>query len=105
MNVLGNLLFSANPKAVLSDDKLADVMIEKMGKDVVLTDSQKLVMKKRYKKYISNVQNANGVNNTEEKKIRKKRETIQFESSFDSILTPSQNQQLKLKAKERELAK
>lgn len=103
--LFSNLLFAANPKAALSDDKLADLLIAKMGKEVALTDSQKLVMKKKIKTHIIKMQNAHALGNEDEKNSKKNQETSQYQSSLDSILTPSQNQQLKLKAKEREQSK
>lgn len=103
--VFSTFLFAGNPKKSGSEDNLADLLIEKMGKDVVLTDSQKLVVKQKLKTYIVKMQNANALSNIDEKFSEKKQASNEYQSSLDSILTPAQNQQLKLKIEERENAK
>lgn len=103
--LFSNLLFAGNPKTSGSEDNLADLLIEKMGKDVILTDSQKLVVKAKLKTYIVKMQNAHALSNSDEKKSKKNQASLEYQSSLDSILTPSQNKQLKLKINERENAK
>jgi len=103
--LFSNLLFAGDPNTTNSDDKLADLLITKMEKDVILTDSQKLVVKQKLKIYIVKMQNAHALSNQDEIFSKKSLATNEYQSSLDSILTPSQNQQLNLKFKERENAK
>jgi len=103
--LFSNLLFAGNPKTSGAEDNLADMLIEKMGKDVTLTDSQKVVVKQKLKKYIVKMQNAHVLNNNDEKLAQKKQVANEYQLSLDSILTPTQHQQLQLKNKDREDAK
>jgi len=103
--MFSNLLFAGNPKISSAEDNLADLLIDKMGKDVILTDSQKIVVKAKLKIYIVKIQNAHALINKEENFSKKNQASIEYQSSLDSILTPSQNQQLHLKVMERENAK
>ncbi|HLP04164.1 MAG TPA: hypothetical protein VK152_01925 [Paludibacter sp.] len=100
-----SLLLAGNPKTSGSQDNLADIMIEKMGKDVVLTDSQKMAAKQKLKKYIAKMQDAHALGNNDEKLSRKKQASDEYQLSLDSILTPAQNEQLRQRTKERENAK
>ena len=100
-----NLLFAENPKTSGTEDNLAIMLIEKMGKDVVLTDSQKLVIKTKLKTYIIKMQNAHALTKNDERFSKKEQANNEYQSSLDSILTPSQNQQLHLKITERENVK
>ena len=103
--VYTNLLFAGNPKTSGSEDNLANLLIEKMGKDVVLTDSQKLVIKTKLKTYIIKMQNAHALTKNDERFSKKEQASNEYQSSLDSILTPTQSQQLQLKIKERENVK
>jgi len=98
---LSNLVYAGNPKVSSPEDNLADQLIEKMGKDVTLSDSQKVVVKQKLKKYIVKVQNAHALSNNDEKITKKTLASNEYQLSLDSILTPSQSQQLKLKSEER----
>jgi len=99
-----NLIYAAKPLNS-NDDNLADLLIEKMGKDVVLTDSQKLVVKQKLKTYIVKMKNAQTLSNGDEKFSNKKQANNEYQSSLDSILTSDQKLQLNVKIKERENAK
>lgn len=101
--LFSNLLFAGNPKDKEGD--LADLLIIKMGKDVTLTDSQKVVVKEKLKKYIVKMQNAHALANNDNRVTTKKQATNDYQLSLDSILTSSQREQLKIKIKEREDAK
>lgn len=102
--LFSNFLFAGNPKTS-GEDNLADLLIAKMGNDVVLTDSQKVVVKKKLKKYIVKMQNAHALSKNDEKFTQKKQATDEYQFSLDSILTPSQREQLNIKIKERENTK
>jgi len=103
--LFSNLLFAGNPKTSGSEYNLADLLIEKMGKDIILTDSQKLVVKAKLKTYIVKMKNAHALTNGDERLSKKEQASNEYQSSLDSILTPAQNQQLKIKITERENVK
>ncbi|HET7733711.1 MAG TPA: hypothetical protein VFK73_07715 [Paludibacter sp.] len=100
-----NLLFAANPQTPDKEDKLADLLIEKMGKDVTLNDSQKISVRQKLKIYILKMQNANEQTNSVDKFALKNQATVDYQLSLDSILTPIQREQLETKIKERTNAK
>ena len=103
--LFSNLLFAGNPKTSGSEDNLADQLIEKMDKDVTLTNSQKVVLKQKLKKYILKMQNAHALKNNDEKLAQKKQASNEYQLSLDSVLSTTQREQLKIKIKEREDAK
>ncbi|MDD4991755.1 MAG: hypothetical protein PHR83_05920 [Paludibacter sp.] len=102
---LSNLTYAGSPKVTSPEDNLADLLIEKMGKDVTLTDSQKVVVKQKLTKYIVKVQNAHALSNSNEKFTKKAQASNEYQLSLDSILTNTQREQLNIKIKEREEAK
>jgi hypothetical protein len=91
ISLFTNLLFAGNPITPSSEDNLADMLIEKMGKDVTLTDSQIVVVKQKLKKYIVKMQNAHALSNNDEKITKKTQATNEYQLSLDSILTATQN--------------
>lgn len=99
-----NFLFAGNPKNDATDN-LATLLIEKLGKDIVLTDSQKVKVKQNLKVYIVKMQNAHALSNNSEKFTLKKQAGTDYQTSLDSLLTSDQKDQLNAKIKERENAK
>jgi len=98
-----NFVFAVNP-----NDKvgvLADLLIEKLGNDIALTDSQKILVKQKLNVLIVKTQNADVLSDDQEKFSLKNQAATEYQTSLDSILTTEQNMQLKLKIKDRENAK
>ena len=100
-----NLLLAGNPKTSSSEDNLANIMITKLSKDVVLTDSQKIVIQQNAKAFVIKMQNANALGNKDDKTNSKRQAYNDYKASLDSLLTNGQREQLKTKIKERENAK
>lgn len=95
-----NLLFAGNPQD--GNDNLANLLIDKMSKDIILSDSQKVIVKKKIKTFIVKMQNAHTLSNNSEKYALKKQAELDYQFSLDSVLTGAQREQMKVKMLERE---
>lgn len=60
--------YAVKPNPTMSEEKLADLMIQKMEADVELTDAQKLTLKSKLMAFILSVQKTNALTNNEIKK-------------------------------------
>ena len=101
--LFSNLLFAADPLNGNADN-LANVLTEKLSKDVQLTDSQKTIVKAKVIEFIARMESADKKSTDSEKFNAKKQASDEYESKLDSILTLEQKTQLKLKSTEREKA-
>lgn len=91
--------FAGKPQTIKVE--LADMIIGKINTDVALTDSQKVQLKKQFIKYVNKVEVAHGKSDENEAINLKQQAFDEYQLSIDSILTPSQNTQLKQKNNER----
>lgn len=91
-----NLLLAQKP------ENLSDILLTKLNKDVALTDSQKVIIKKNVSKLIVKMQDANKETNSEKKLSTKKTASDDYKVALDSVLTVNQREQLKVKIKMRE---
>ncbi|MDO9152796.1 MAG: hypothetical protein Q7U47_03655 [Paludibacter sp.] len=82
-------------------EELAEMYIEKMNKDVALTDSQKVEIKKRFIKYVTKIENAHSKSDKSEAIKSKKISTDEYQMSLDSILTNNQRETINQKNGER----
>jgi len=78
------------------------MLVTKLNKDVTLTDSQQVIIKRNVSKFIVKMQNANTETNPEKKLSIKKAASEEYKAVLDSILTTNQREQLKIKIKARE---
>jgi hypothetical protein len=97
---LSNLISAANPKNGKSDN-LADLVIEKLNKDVQLTDSQKIILIKRFNVFVNKMDEANNKSTEKDKFNSKKQYSDDYEIVLDSVLSSNQKQQLSIKIAER----
>jgi galactokinase len=94
---------------LLSQDKknqnpkvgLAEITIEKINKDVQLTDSQKTVLKENFNIRVKKIELASKKLNEKEKFDSKKNAADEFYATLDSILTPIQKEKFKQKQEDR----
>jgi len=86
-------LVYAKKRITKNPEQVANSFVNRMQKDIVLTDSQQLKIKALTIEYI------NQINGTEENQI--KMISMKHKADLDSILTPSQKEQLMLKKKNR----
>ena len=95
-----NILFAGNPKKG-ENDKLANDMLSKLCKDIVLTDSQKIVIVQKLNNFLQNRQDANVKSNDKEKAQYKKESYEMYKIALDSLLTNEQKITLENKRIER----
>lgn len=93
--MFSNLAFAVNP------DNLANKMVTKLSKDIVLTDSQKVVILAKATELTVKRQSANTLTDKTEKSDLKKQVFQEYKAVLDSLLTSEQKQQLSLKQTER----
>lgn len=84
-------------------EKIVALMVEKLNGDVSLTDSQKVVLNKYIKTYITKTKE---IKESKDKKNNqkiqlKKQANEEYEAFIDSLLTDQQKEQRKLKIDER----
>lgn len=89
-------------KTKLQNNTLADITIDKLDKDVQLTDSQKTVLKEKFNTLIKKSENADKKTNKKEGMEQKIAANVEYEQYVDSILTNDQKLKKMVKAKERE---
>ncbi len=99
--VFSNLLFAENPLSVEANN-IAGIMTDKLGRDIILTDSQKVIIQQKATAFIVKMQNANSTSSAEDKFTLKKQASDEYEVTLDSLLTPEQRNQIRLKSKERQ---
>lgn len=99
--VSSNCLFAKNP---LNGDatNIANIMIDKLGKDIQLSDSQKVIILQKATDFIIKIQNANLSSTNNDKFTLKKQASEEYRMTLDSLLTNEQREQKKVKCKERE---
>lgn len=98
-----NFAFGADPKKD-KNDNLADLVIEKLNKDVQLTDSQKMKLKVKFNAFANKMEDADKKSKDKEKFDSKKSAYDEYEAFLDSTLSTTQKQQQILKITEREKA-
>ncbi len=96
-----NFVFAVNPKKETTEN-LATMLVDKLGIDVQLTDSQKIVIKECTKRYIINMESADSISSSESKFKSKEKISQDYVASIDSLLTTNQKSKLKTKNSERE---
>lgn len=90
-----NVVFAGKPQTNAND--LATMLVDKLNADVQLTDSQKTVIQKRLQKQISDIEDADKLNDSGQKLNKKKQVAEAYQSFLDSILTGTQREQLNQK--------
>jgi hypothetical protein len=93
--LLSTSLFAGNP------ENLATKIVAKLSKDIVLTDSQKVVIQTKAKELALKRQNADALSDKTEKTELKRQASQSYKAIVDSLLTNEQRQQLKVKQNER----
>lgn len=84
------------------NDNLAGLVVEKLNKDVQLTDSQKIILKEKFKTFAVKVEDADKQSNEKVKFDIKKTASDEYEHALDSILNPKQKELMREKISQRE---
>lgn len=98
-----NLLYGTNPKNKDFTINLADNMVKSLCRDIVLTDSQKIIIQTSAKEYEGKMKNLKSNANSESKKLNNKQAILNYRAKLNSILTPEQIDTLKMKRIERSM--
>jgi len=96
----GNL-FAADP-LITDANNLAGIMVDKLSKDIILTDSQKVIIRQNATAFFGKMQKANSSSSDNDKFKLKKQASDEYKVILESILTTEQKETLLKKAKERE---
>lgn len=96
--VFSNLLFAAKP-LTNDDNNLAGLMVDKLDKSVILTDSQRVVILQNVKAFILKVQNIDTSLSDNEKFKLKKQASDDYDAFLESVLTNGQKETLVMKIK------
>ena len=88
-----------------NDDNHADMIIEKMSKDISLTDNQKIIIKNRLKTLFGKIEGTRNTQVNIQQIEKKKQYEYDFQQFMDSILTDSQKNQLHLQMEKRQTVK
>lgn len=99
--LFANLTFAVNPSKE-SKKNLANILADKLSKDVQLTDSQKLIIKGYTETFITTMESADSVSNAKKKLHSKEQVSQNYEAFIDSVLTGAQKEQRKIKRLNRE---
>ena len=94
--MFSNVLFAGNPINIGNPDDYATKSVTRLGTEITLTDSQKIILQAKTKAYVLKIQNANSLSDSEQKSalIKSYRE---YKAAKDSVLTPIQKSQLTAK--------
>jgi len=90
-----NVIFAGNP------ENLATKMVIKLGNDIVLTDSQKVIIQAKAKEFLVKRQSSNLLTNKTDLSTGKKLAYEQYKATLDTVLTIEQKTQLITKRNER----
>jgi len=96
-----DLVFAVNPAKGKNDD-LASLVIEKLNKDVQLTDSQKIILKEKFNAFAIKMEDSDKKTKEKDKFDTKKLASDEYEAVLDSILNTQQKEQLSVKITQRE---
>jgi hypothetical protein len=91
--LFSNFSFGANPNN-FTDAQVAQKMIDKLSVDIVLTDSQKVVIKTKALEFAQKRTNSNSKKDRKEKNAIRKQSFQEYMSFLSSVLTEEQKQQL-----------
>ncbi|MDP4238176.1 MAG: hypothetical protein Q8904_01725 [Bacteroidota bacterium] len=98
--LFSNLIFAENPLTIDNVDDFANKRIAGIGADIVLTDSQKVILLASSKTFALKIQNSHSLSNVEQKKAFSKA-FQEYRANIDSVLSKAQKSQLTAKQKER----
>lgn len=99
--LFANSIFAVNPSKIKKDD-LANILAEKLNKDVQLTNSQKIAIREYTKAFITTMESADSIPNAKVKLQSKEQVSQNYEVFLDSVLTGTQKEQRKIKRLNRE---
>lgn len=97
-----NFVFGANPNNDFTIN-LADNMVKALCRDIVLTDSQKVIIQTSAKAYEVKMKNLKGQAKSESKKKANKEAVLEYRAKLNDILTQEQIDTLKMKRIERSM--
>jgi len=99
--LLSNVLNATTPPKINAESK-ANMMVDRLSKDFVLTDIQKSEINAKAKIFIEKINNANEIKDRNKLIFTKKGIYNEYKIALDSILTDEQRVQLSAKQEERE---
>jgi len=94
--LFANLSFGANPNK-FTNEQIAQKMIDKLSKDIVLTDSQKVAIKTKALESVQKHAASNSKTDKKQKNELRKQSFQEYMSFLSAVLTDEQKQQLKNK--------
>jgi len=95
-----NVLYAGNSSQGNTDDK-ANKMVERLSKDIALTDSQIVIIRAKAKAYRIKFEESNKITNQKDFVLKKIKTSKEYRMALDSILTNNQREQLTIKQEER----
>ncbi|MEA4935855.1 MAG: hypothetical protein VB102_04335 [Paludibacter sp.] len=95
------LLFAEEPTEKRNNTNLEDLIVLKLNDDVQLTDTQRIIIKKKAKAFVSKSKGVNLNTTSKENFEIKKHASDEYEILLDSILTEEQKGQRAIKIKQR----
>lgn len=98
-----NFLYGTNPKDKDFTINLADNMVKALCRDIVLTDSQKVIIQASAKDYEAKMKSLKDQANSESKKSNNKQAILEYRTSLNQILTNEQLDTLRIKRIERSI--
>lgn len=97
------VLHASGPSKEGVDNK-AGVLVERLSKDIVLTNRQKKEITEKAKIFMTDVEKVKNSTDNEEKKLAREKSGKVYNMALDSILTNEQKEQLLVKQNERKEA-
>lgn len=97
-----NFVFGANPNKDFTVN-LADNMVKSLCRDIMITDSQKVIIQASAKAYEVKIKNLLNQANSESKKTANKAAVLEYRAKLNNILTPEQIDTLRMKRIERSI--
>lgn len=94
----GNNYEKGNNRSV---NDIAESIVAKLNQEVVLTDSQKVIVKQHAKIFVSKTQNTNELDNSDSTRTLRKSYIQEYKAALDAVLTEEQKALLVKKQEER----
>lgn len=91
-----NFVFAEKPEKETTEN-LSTILVDKLGKDVQLTNIQEVILKEYIKGYIIQMEKSDSKTNFNDKISSKELTSRIYEAFIDSILTPDQKTQREIK--------
>jgi ABC-type molybdate transport system ATPase subunit len=91
--LFSNFSYAANPNK-LTDEQVTQKLVDKLSNDIVLTDSQKVVIKTKALEYVQKRADSNSKKDKKEKSKLLKQSFQEYMNFLSMVLTEEQKQEL-----------